>query len=138
MKLNVIRMNRGIEIEQIDDFPAEIKRSFEGSMHIRPGGVYQVNDDELAHLEGSHADLIERVIRRTKNEAKEERRAAINEKRAAEEAEMKEGERIAKEKLADRRAKKEAARAAKAANESESESPALRGINLVNEEEPTE
>lgn len=131
MRRNVIRVAKTVQIEQIDDFPSNIERSFEGSMHIRPGGVYQVSDAELEHLQSVHPELIERVIQRSKNEERSVAKSHREEKRASRD------KKVADEKKAAVEAS--LARDAELRASENSDSSSRRGINLVDEtEEPSE
>jgi len=115
MKLNVIVVSKSAPIQQID-FPSDIARSFEGSMHVRPGTMYQLNDAELEYLESYCAKLIDRVVVSSEKEEP-----------VQEEKEDSEQTNVDKEARHSRRSKREAAKSA------DFESPALRGINLVDE-----
>ncbi|KKN30268.1 hypothetical protein LCGC14_0835830 [marine sediment metagenome] len=58
---------------QVDDFPNEVdggggtahdfKRSCEGALHLRPGALRSVTDDELHHIQATpaHAGLASRI-----------------------------------------------------------------------------
>ena len=46
----------------VDDFPKGCKRSRKGPIPIKPATTVSVTDQELAHLRGAHADVMEPVI----------------------------------------------------------------------------
>ena len=51
---------RGVQPQQIEDFPEDCERSSKGSLHISPG-TYELTEGELHHLRKHHKDVARRL-----------------------------------------------------------------------------